>query len=98
MRFVSTRDLRNNPGFVRESVRDDDLVLTANGKPFAMIIGVEEDSLEDTSRAIKVAKAQVALARMRRQAERQALRGMSLSAINAEIKASRSARRRSSRT
>lgn len=98
MKFVSIRDLRNNPGFVRESAQEDDLVLTANGKPFAMIVSVEEDGLEDTSRAIKLAKAQVALARMRRQAERQGLRGMSLAAINVEIKKSRSARRRSART
>ena len=70
MRFLSTRDLRNRPGYVRELARQDDLVLTANGKPIAILVGVEEDEFEETARAIRQAKAQRALSRMRRQAAR----------------------------
>ena len=38
MKFLSTRDLRNRPGIVRELAKKDDLVLTANGKPVAILL------------------------------------------------------------
>ena len=57
MKFVSTRDLRNRPGFVRELARKGDLALTANGKPIALLLGVEEDELEETAQAIRQARA-----------------------------------------
>ena len=92
MKFVSTRDLRNRPGHVRKLVRTDDLVLTANGKPIAILVGVKDDELEETARAIRQAKAQRALSRMRHQAARRASDRMSPSAIDAEIRAVRSKR------
>lgn len=97
MKFLSTRDLRNRPGFVRELAREEDIVLTANGKPIALLLGVEDDDFEETAQAIRQARAQRALSRMRRQAESQGLSRMSLSEINAEVRAVRSKRKVSSR-
>lgn len=88
MKFLSTRDLRNRPGYVRELARQDDLVLTANGKPIAMLLGVEEDQLEETARAIRQARAQLALSRMRRQAS-----GTRPVVVAEEIRAVRSRRK-----
>jgi prevent-host-death family protein len=96
MKFVSTRDLRNRPGLVRELAREDDIVLTANGKPIALLLGVEDDDLEETAQAIRQTRAQRALSRMRSQAEREGLSHMSPSQINAEIRAVRSKRKVSS--
>lgn len=93
MKFLSTRDLRNRPGYVRELAQQDDLVLTANGKPVAILVGVEDDEFEETARAIRQAKAQLALSRMRRQAARRGLDRLSPSAIDAEIRAVRSRRK-----
>jgi prevent-host-death family protein len=93
MKFVSTRELRNRPGYVRDLARKDDLVLTANGKPVAILLGVEEDELEETARAIRQAKAQLALSRLRKQAARRGADRMSPSAIGAEIRAIRSKRK-----
>jgi antitoxin (DNA-binding transcriptional repressor) of toxin-antitoxin stability system len=93
MKFVSTRDLRNRPGLVRELARKDDIVLTANGKPVALLLGLQNDDLEEIALAIRQARAQRALSRMRRQAESKGLSGMSLSAINAEVRAVRSKRK-----
>ena len=92
MKFLSTRDLRNRPGHVRKLAQQDDLVLTANGKPIAILVGVKDDEFEETARAIRQAKAQRALSRMRRQAARRAPGPMSSSAIDAEIRAVRSKR------
>ncbi len=93
MKFLSTRELRNRPGFVRELAKKDDLVLTANGKPIAILLGVEEDELEETAQAIRQAKAQRALSRMRRLAAQKGLEKLSPSAIDAEIRAVRSKRK-----
>lgn len=93
MKFLSTRELRNRPGYVRNLAQKDDLVLTANGKPIAILLGVKEDELEETARAVRQAKAQLALSRLRKQAARRGTDRMSASAIDAEIRAVRSRRK-----
>jgi len=93
MKFLSTRELRNRPGYVRELVQRNDLVLTANGKPIAILLGVKEDGLEETTRAIRQAKAQLALSRMRKAAARRGLERSSPSVIDAQIRAVRSKRK-----
>lgn len=93
MKFLSTRDLRNRPSYVRKLAQKEDLVLTANGKPIAMLLGVEEDELEDTAQAIRQARAQLALSRMRKKAASIGTDKMSLAEINAEIRAARAKRK-----
>ena len=94
MKFLSTRDLRNRPGYVRAQAAKDDLVLTANGKPVAILVGIDDDGFEEAVRAIRQAKAQRALSRMRRKAATRALDRLSPAAIGAEIRAVRSRRKR----
>lgn len=94
MKFLSTRELRNRPGYVRDLVQQEELVLTANGKPIAILIGVEEDGLEDAARAVRQAKALLALSRLRKQAARKGSDQMSSSEIDREIRAARSRRKR----
>ncbi|MPY87528.1 MAG: hypothetical protein GEU99_06375 [Luteitalea sp.] len=93
MKFLSTRDLRNRPGYVRDLAQEDDLVLTANGKPIAILVGIEEDEFEDAARAIRRAKAQLALSRMRRQAAARGVDRLSSTDIDSEIRAVRSKRK-----
>jgi PHD/YefM family antitoxin component YafN of YafNO toxin-antitoxin module len=93
MKFLSTRELRNRPGYVRNLAQKDDLVLTANGKPIAILLGVEEDELEETAHVIRQAKAQLALSRLRKQAARRGTDRMSTSAIDAEIRTVRARRK-----
>lgn len=92
MKFLSTRDLRNRPGYVRELMQDDKLVLTSNGKPVALLIGIDEGELDDTIRAVERAQAQLALSRMRREAVASGVDRLSPKEIDAEIRAVRSAR------
>lgn len=93
MKFVSTREFRNRPGRVRALAQKDDLVLTAKGKPIAILVGVAADDLEETARAIRQARAQRALSRMRREAERRGLGHLPPSAVEAEIRAVRAKRK-----
>jgi antitoxin (DNA-binding transcriptional repressor) of toxin-antitoxin stability system len=91
MRFFSTKDLRNRPGRFRRSLRDGDVVLTANGKPFALVVGVEEDEVEEMAALLRRARAQQAVSRMRRRAAARG-EGISEEEIEAEIRASRAER------
>ena len=92
MKFLSTRDLRNRPGLVRELTKKEDLVLTANGKPIAILLGVEEDDLEETARVVRQARAQRALSRMRIEGTRRSAQ-RNPSFIQAEIRRVRSKRK-----
>jgi antitoxin (DNA-binding transcriptional repressor) of toxin-antitoxin stability system len=57
MKFVGSRDVRNNPGQLREAVEREDVVLTASGKPFAIAIGVGEDQVEETLELLRRVRA-----------------------------------------
>jgi hypothetical protein len=94
MKFVSSRDVRNNPGQLRETVEREDVVLTASGKPFAIAIGVDEDEVEETLDLLRRVRALRAMSRMQAQAEERGLSGMSTDEVHAEIRRARKARRR----
>jgi antitoxin (DNA-binding transcriptional repressor) of toxin-antitoxin stability system len=93
MKFVSTRELRNRPGYVRDLALKDEVVLTANGKPFAFVLGIEEGELEETAQVIRQAKAQRALSRLRQQAALRGLDRFSPQEIEKQIREVRSKRK-----
>ena len=94
MKFVSTRVLRNQPGLVRDAAAHDDVVLTANGQPFAILVGVTGDDFEATAQAIRRAKAQQAVTALRSSAAKAGTAEMPLTQITAEIRKARAARKR----
>lgn len=93
MKYLSTRDLRNTPGLVRDQVREDDVVLTSNGKPVAILVGVDESTVDETLSAIRQARAMRALSKIRRDAAARGLDKLSMEEIDAEIRAARKAAR-----
>lgn len=97
MKFISVRDLRNRPGEVWKRLREDDLVLTSNGRPQGILVGVEGDDLEVALTALRRARAQVAASRMRRRAAEAGLAGLSDEEIEQEIQAARRARKPTAR-
>ena len=94
MKFISTRELRNRPGAVRELAQKEDLVLTADGKPIAIVMGIENDDVEQAALILRQARAQRVLARMRNQASRSGAAQLSGGAVDAEIRAVRRKRNR----
>lgn len=62
MKFVSVRELRLKPGKVWKMAKEEkDVVLTVNGRPVAILTGVDENSLETEVSAIRRARALQAL-------------------------------------
>ena len=93
MKFLSVRELRNRPGQVWDEARRDDLVVTSNGKPVGVLIGVPEGELEQTLLLLRRARAAAAVTSLRRRAAEQGTATQSRRAIQAEIEAARRARR-----
>ena len=42
MRFISIRDLRNQSGVIQRTVSEETFTLTSNGKPFALVVGLQD--------------------------------------------------------
>jgi prevent-host-death family protein len=93
MKYVSIRELRNRPGRVWSSLSKGDIVLTANGKPMGVLVGVDETRLDDTVEAIRRAKAILAVSRMRQKAAKTGASRLSMAEINREIQEVRRRRR-----
>ena len=95
MKFMSIRDLRNESGLIQRSVEEESVALTTNGKPFALVIGLgAEDDPAELERVIRRARAEWAISRIRKRAQRYGLDGMSMEEIDAEIAAARAERKR----
>ena len=95
MKYLSSRDLRDTPGTLKDQVRDEDVVLTANGRPVAVVIGVAEGDIEETLAVIRQTRAMRAVSRMRRDACEQGADKLSEAEVEREIRAARAERHRS---
>lgn len=94
MKFASIRDLRNQPGLLQSTVRSEPVTLTSNGRPFALVVGLEaEEDPSELERLIRQARAQRAVSRIRARAQSTGLDALSAEEVDAEIRAARVERR-----
>lgn len=70
MRFLSVRELRNRPGAVWKSLAKDDVVVTNNGRPVGVLIGVDDETFEESMATLQRLRAQRAVTRLRQSASR----------------------------
>ena len=94
MRFISVRDLNTKPKEVWSKIKDEEVVITSNGKPIALLSGVTEETLENTVRAIRRSRALIALEEMQKKSIELGLDKWTDSQIESEIKAVRKSRKR----
>ncbi|MCE5276395.1 MAG: type II toxin-antitoxin system prevent-host-death family antitoxin [Planctomycetaceae bacterium] len=94
MRFVTVRDLRSKSAQVwRKLSEEGDLVITSKGRPIAVVSATDEAHLEQTLRRHRQARAASAVSQLQQQSLK-AQRRLSPKQIEAEIQATRKARRR----
>ena len=94
MKFMSVRDLRSNTAKIRKNLtREREIVLTANGKPFAVMTPVGSDTVEEEIAALRRVRAQTALGRIRAKAAADNRAGLSAAEIDALIAKVRRERR-----
>lgn len=95
MRFVTVRDLRLKSGEIwHELQKEGDLVITSNGKPMAILSSIESDRIEDYLKALRQARATLAVNRIQDRSRRKGLDTISDAEIEAEIQAVRQNRPR----
>ncbi len=90
MNFYSVRDLRTESKEVWATLKSgDEVVLTNNGKPSALMIDIPEGHFDDVVQAVRQAKAMIALNSMRETAAKEGF--MSDEEIEAVIEEARNA-------
>jgi len=90
MEFITLNDLRRPAEELRRRLRErKELVLVANGEPIAVISNVDEGRIDETLRALRQARAQLALTRTREAARRSGRDRLTDEEIEAEIAAAR---------
>jgi len=95
MKFVSVRELRSKTATIRQDLAQArEIVLTANGRPFALMTPVGPDTVEEELQALRRARARAAVERLRTQAKAAGLGQLTAAAIDQEIAAARRSRRR----
>jgi len=95
MKFITIRDLRSNTAQLRKDLQTErEVVVTANGKPFAIMTGATPETVEEEIRAIRSARAQEALRRIRAKAKAHGLDRLTMDEIDAIIAKARRERRR----
>ncbi|NLC43069.1 MAG: type II toxin-antitoxin system prevent-host-death family antitoxin [Clostridiales bacterium] len=88
MNFYSIRDLRTNTKNMWNSLANgEEIIITNNGKPAAVMLDVSDDNFEETLQAIRQAKAMIAFNNMRSRAAKQGF--LSDEEIETEIKKAR---------
>jgi antitoxin (DNA-binding transcriptional repressor) of toxin-antitoxin stability system len=97
VKTVTIRDLRTRPKQVREALkREREAVLTANGRPVALMIPVDASTVDQTLETLRRARGLEALRAIRRESQERGLDRLSGTEIETIIKQTR--RARSSRT
>jgi antitoxin (DNA-binding transcriptional repressor) of toxin-antitoxin stability system len=97
MKTVTIRDLRTRPKQVREALKQErEAVLTANGRPVALMIPVDAGTVDQTLETLRRARGLEVLRAIRRESQERGLDQLSNTEIDALIKKTR--RARSSRT
>jgi len=95
MKFITVKDLRSNTAQLRRDLQAErEVVVTANGRPFAVMTRVDPDSVEEEVLAIRRARARAALSRIRAKAKADGLDRLTLEDINAIIAKARRERRK----
>src|SRR5262249_4250464 len=95
MKTLTIRDFRTRPREARKTLAaSGEALLTSNGRPVALMLRVDSESLDETVETLRRARALQALREIRREAKSRGLDKLSSSQIDALIGRTRRARRR----
>ncbi|MCX6053369.1 MAG: type II toxin-antitoxin system prevent-host-death family antitoxin [Chloroflexi bacterium] len=94
MDFVPYRELRNEPAALRKKLQDKgDLVVTVNGKPFAVMVDLSNcENMDEVQIFLSRLRLQMAIRSVRSKARRDGLDKLSEKEIEEEIQKARAER------
>lgn len=95
MKFVTVRDLRTTPAQIwKELPAEQEIVITNNGKPIALLTPISDTDMEETVTAVRRARAANALKKIRNQALEKGLSEVPMEEIDKEIQEYRKSKKR----
>jgi len=95
MKTVTIRDFRTRPKHVQEALRQErEAVLTASGRPVAVLVAVDAGTIDDTLEVLRRARGLEALRALRTTARQRGLERLPTRSIDAVIARVRRQRRR----
>ena len=95
MKFITVRDIRTSPAQIwKQLPEEQEMVITNNGRPIALLTPISDQSLEQTLSAVRRARAMAAVQSMQQTARDLGLDAMTQDDINEEIRAARLERKR----
>lgn len=95
MKFITVRDIRTSPAKIwKQLPEEQEIVITNNGKPIALLTPLSDESLEETISAVRQARAIQAVRVMQQTAKTRGLDSLSQADIDGEIRQSRAIRRK----
>lgn len=87
MKLKTVRDIRTKPAQVwRELKAEGEIVLTNSGKPFALMVSVSEDNLEDSLREMRRIRASRAVRQLQAASVEEGMHKLTTTDINKEIR------------
>ena len=90
MKFITVRDIRTTPAQIwKQLPEEQEMVITNNGKPMALLTPLSDVNLEDTLKAVRTARAINAVKQMQEISMRNGNISLSDEDIRKEIKESR---------
>jgi len=93
MQFVPYRMIRNQPRDLRQQLQDEGaLIVTNNNKPFALMINVEAEQVEEALYLAAQIRAQQAVSALRSEARKEGKNKLTAEVIEAEIQSVRNTR------
>ncbi len=94
MQFMSIREFRAGTAMARKRLdQNEEVILTANGQPFACVVAIDPASFDQDLAAFRRARAQIALRKSWASAAVAGTNRMTMDEINAEIHTSREERK-----
>ena len=86
MKFITVRDLRTSPARIwKELPTEQEMIITNNGKPIALLTPVGDTNLEETLSAVRRARAIQSVKKMQQTSMRRGTTGLSEYEIQGEI-------------
>ncbi|MDL1971543.1 MAG: type II toxin-antitoxin system prevent-host-death family antitoxin [Candidatus Desulfofervidaceae bacterium] len=90
MKFITVRDLRTSPAKIwKELSEKQEMVITNNGKPIALLTSINDSNLEETLSSIRQARAMNAVKLMQQISIKKGNDKMTIDEIEEEIRNAR---------